>query len=101
MITLRYFVVVLMLVTLFGCATPTETPPAETAITPGSKGPTLYTAKGCFSTMLNLAQRWSPEWTGRKGHGLARLFCVTQPGHDENRLLFGQPIADFSRARLQ
>lgn len=61
MVTLRSFVVVLMLVTLFGCATPTETPPAETSIKPASKGPTLYTAKGCFGSMLNLAQRWSPD----------------------------------------
>lgn len=61
MITLRYFVAVLMSVTLFGCATPTETPPTETSITPASKGPTLYTAKGCFGSMLNIAKRWSPD----------------------------------------
>ena len=61
MITLRYLVVGLMLVTLFGCGTPTETPPTQTSITPATKGPTLYTAKGCFGSMLNLAQRWSPD----------------------------------------
>ncbi len=61
MITLRYFAVFLILATLFGCSTPTETPPEKTSITPVSKGLTLYTAKGCFSSMLNLAQRWSPD----------------------------------------
>ena len=61
MITLRHFVVFLILATLFGCSTPTETPAEKTPITSVSKGPTLYTAKGCFSSMLNLAQRWSPD----------------------------------------
>jgi|SRR5579862_746229 hypothetical protein len=59
--SLRYFFVLLLLTTLFGCSTITETPPVRTSITPTSKGPTLYTAKGCFSSMLNLAQRWSPD----------------------------------------
>ena len=58
---LRHFFVFLILATLFGCSTLTETPPAKTMVTPTSKGPTLYTAKGCFSSMLNLAQRWSPD----------------------------------------
>lgn len=61
MTTLRYFFVFLILTTLFGCSTLTETPPVKTSATPASKGPTLYTAKGCFSSMLNLAQRWSPD----------------------------------------
>lgn len=61
MAMLRYFFVFLILTTLFGCSTVTETPADKTAVTPASKGPTLYTAKGCFSSMLNLAQRWSPD----------------------------------------
>jgi hypothetical protein len=61
MMPLRYFVVFLVLATLLGCSTPTATQPEKTPITPVSKGPTLYTAKGCFTSMLNLAQRWSPD----------------------------------------
>lgn len=61
MTALRYFFVFLILTTIFGCSTLTETPPVKTSATPASKGPTLYTAKGCFSSMLNLAQRWSPD----------------------------------------
>jgi len=59
--TLRHFFVFLILITLVGCSTLTETPPEKTSVTPAPKGPTLYTAKGCFSSMLNLAQRWSPD----------------------------------------
>ena len=59
--SLRYFFVLLLLAILFGCSTITETPAVKTSSTPPSKGPTLYTAKGCFSSMLNLAQRWSPD----------------------------------------
>jgi hypothetical protein len=59
--TLRHFFVFLILITLVGCSTLTEAPPEKTSVTPAAKGPTLYTAKGCFSSMLNLAQRWSPD----------------------------------------
>ena len=61
MTALRYLFVFLILTTLFGCSTLTETPAVKTSVAPVSKGPTLYTAKGCFSSMLNLAQRWSPD----------------------------------------
>lgn len=61
MTRLRHFFVFLILTTFFGCSTVTETPAVKPSVAPASKGPTLYTAKGCFSSMLNLAQRWSPD----------------------------------------
>jgi len=62
----RHFFAVLsavfLLTILIGCSTtpsqPAGTQPAASQAAP--KQPTLYTAKGCFSSMVNLAQRWDP-----------------------------------------
>ena len=63
----HYFAVlsaVLFLTMLIGCSTtpnqPAGTPPGEET-KPAPKEPTLYTAKQCFSSMVNLAQRWQPD----------------------------------------
>jgi len=56
--------IILLVIILIGC---TSTPPATTPPTaaPASQTaaaePTLYTAKQCFSSMVNLAQRWQPD----------------------------------------
>ena len=58
----RYFFAVLsvfLLIILIGCsAAPNQ--PTSTETKPAPKQPTLYTAKDCFSSMVNLAQRWDP-----------------------------------------
>jgi len=60
--TLRFIAVLILLTILIGCSTtanqPTTSKP-EGAPAP-VKEPTLYTAKQCFSSMVNLAQRWDP-----------------------------------------
>lgn len=62
MLTLRYFGVFLFLAILFGCSTPTQPQPEKKPAAPAvAKAPTLYTAKECFGSMVNLAQRWSPD----------------------------------------
>jgi len=46
---------------LTGCSTtdqPKASQPAAAASQPAVKEPTFYTAKNCFSSMMNLAQRW-------------------------------------------
>ena len=50
---------VLLLTMLIGCST-TANQPASSEAQPAPKQPTLYTAKDCFSSMVNLAQRWDP-----------------------------------------
>lgn len=66
MITLRFSAVLLIVTTFIGCSTPpnqpTGTQPKEAAASQAApKEPTLYTAKQCFSSMMNLAQRWQPD----------------------------------------
>jgi hypothetical protein len=60
--TLRFFAVLILLTTLIGCSTtanqPTTSKPESAAAPSATKEPTLYTAKQCFSSMVNLAQRW-------------------------------------------
>jgi len=63
--TLRFFTVLILLTLLIGCSTPTNQPtgsqPAGSAASHvAAKEPTLYTAKQCFGSMVNLAQRWDP-----------------------------------------
>jgi len=59
--TLRLCAVFVILATLIGCSTtPPSQPEATTASQPAAKQPSLYTAKECFSSMVNLAQRWDP-----------------------------------------
>jgi hypothetical protein len=56
--------IILLVLILIGCtSTPPSTPPptATPASQPEQKEPTLYTAKQCFSSMVNLAQRWQPD----------------------------------------
>lgn len=55
-------IVLLLTLILAGCAStpPAATPPPTT--TPQAQTePTLYTAKQCFGSMVNLAQRWQPD----------------------------------------
>lgn len=60
--TPRFFAVLIVLTILVGCSTTTNQPAASqpAASQPAPKQPTLYTAKDCFSSMVNLAQRWDP-----------------------------------------
>lgn len=65
MTTYRLTVVLLVVITLIRCSTQ-PTPPAGTAqpkeAAPAApKEPTLYTAKQCFNSMVNLAQRWQAD----------------------------------------
>jgi hypothetical protein len=57
--------VLVLLTTLIGCSTPAtqptpNKPEGAAASQAAAKQPTLYTAKQCFSSMVNLAQRWDP-----------------------------------------
>jgi len=61
---LAVFVPALLAVTLLcGCssAPPAAAPKATPAVQPEVKPPELYSAKQCFSTLMNLAQRWQPD----------------------------------------
>ena len=60
--TLRFSAVLIALAIIVGCSTTTNQPSGgETApAKPAVKEPTLYTAKDCFGSMLNLAKRWDP-----------------------------------------
>jgi len=61
--TLRFSAVFILLAILVGCSTnqPTSNSTEGTAASqPAVKQPVLYTAKDCFSSMVNLAQRWDP-----------------------------------------
>jgi len=62
MTMLRLTVVLLVVITLVGCSSqPTQpTSTAKPAAVP-QKETTLYTAKGCFNSMVSLAQRWQPD----------------------------------------
>ena len=65
MTMLRLTVVFLVVITLVGCSSQPAQPaggaqPKEAAPA-APKEPTLYTAKGCFSSMVSLAQRWQPD----------------------------------------
>lgn len=56
--------IILLMMMLIGCGStpPSATPPAATTASQAEqKEPTLYTAKQCFSSMVNLAQRWQPD----------------------------------------
>lgn len=57
MTTLRFFAVFILVAILISCST-TPNQPTSTETQPVPKQPTLYTAKDCFSSMVNLAQRW-------------------------------------------
>ena len=59
MTALRLFAILLLGLVLIGCST-TPSQPTSTKTKPAPKQPTLYTAKDCFSSMVNLAQRWDP-----------------------------------------
>lgn len=66
MILARILAVLFIATTLIGCSTksnqPSGTQPKEEMAAPAApKAPTLYTAKQCFSSMVNLAQRWAPD----------------------------------------
>jgi hypothetical protein len=54
--------VILMLV-LLGCESKPAQPAAQPGATPPAekKQPVLYAAKQCFTSMVNLAQRWQPD----------------------------------------
>lgn len=57
-------VTIVLMTILIGCGStpPATTPPtATTASQAEQKEPTLYTAKQCFTSMANLAQRWQPD----------------------------------------
>jgi hypothetical protein len=58
----RTLVVILALI-LMGCGSqpPATTPSAATKTAQAQAEPTLYTAKQCFGSMVNLAQRWQPD----------------------------------------
>jgi len=59
--TLRLSAVLIALTIMVGCSTGTNEPSGATAPEkPAVKQPTLYTAKDCFGSMLNLAKRWDP-----------------------------------------
>lgn len=58
MTTLRFSAVLILVAVLISCSTPNQ--PTNTETKPAPKQPTLYTAKDCFSSMVNLAQRWDP-----------------------------------------
>jgi hypothetical protein len=55
--------IVVLAVILMGCGStpPATTPPAATTTSQAQVEPTLYTAKQCFGSMVNLAQRWQPD----------------------------------------
>jgi hypothetical protein len=58
--TPRFPILLIVLILLIGCSSKTsqlsQPPPVQAA----ARQPTLYTAKDCFSSMVNLAQRWDP-----------------------------------------
>lgn len=56
-------IVVLLTLILMGCGStpPATTPSAATKTAQAQAEPTLYTAKQCFGSMVNLAQRWQPD----------------------------------------
>ena len=61
--TPRFIAVFVVLAVLIGCSTtsnqPSSTQPAAAAASQAAaKQPTLYTAKQCFGSMVNLAKRW-------------------------------------------
>jgi len=62
--TPRFLAVLIILAILGGCSTTTNQPagtqPAGGMAAPAAKQPTLYTAKDCFGSMVNLAKRWDP-----------------------------------------
>jgi len=64
MTTLRrmlYAAVILMLTMLVGCESKPPQPTPQPTAQPEKKEPVLYTAKQCFSSMVNLAQRWQAD----------------------------------------
>jgi len=58
--TPRFLAVLLVLAVLAGCSTTSNQPPSSqpAASQAAAKEPTLYTAKQCFGSMVNLAKRW-------------------------------------------
>jgi len=63
MIRLCVAIVLLLTLILAGCgSTPPAATPSSTTPSPQAQAePTLYTAKQCFGSMVNLAQRWQPD----------------------------------------
>ena len=56
--------IILLVIILIGCTStpsPTTSPTATPTPQTEQKEPTLYTAKQCFGSMVNLAQRWQPD----------------------------------------
>jgi len=54
--------VLLAMIPMGSCSTPPATTPPPVTRTPQAQTePTLYTAKQCFGSMVNLAQRWQPD----------------------------------------
>lgn len=116
MITLRSLAVVLLSVMLIGCSTSTTTQPETAAAPAAAKEPTLYTAKQCFGSMVNLAQRWSPdalpfhmeselnsEATGQGGKATVWRVYFASPGRGTAKIftcsgsrLSGAPALGFS-----
>jgi len=56
-------IITFALIFVMACSTtpPATQPPAESAAKPVQKEPVLYTAKQCFTSLANLAQRWAPD----------------------------------------
>jgi hypothetical protein len=116
MITDRCLAVLLLCVILFGCSTSTTTQPDTAAAPAAVKEPTLYTAKQCFGSMVNLAQRWSPdalpfhmeselnsEATGQEGKATVWHAYFASPGRGTAKIftcsgsrLSGAPASGFS-----
>jgi hypothetical protein len=61
--TFRAATIIVLPMILMGCGStpPATTPPAATTTSQAQVEPTLYTAKQCFGSMVNLAQRWQPD----------------------------------------
>jgi hypothetical protein len=98
MLTLRYAAVFFILTILIACSTSTE--PEKPTASPAAKSPTLYTAKQCFGSMVNLAGRWSPdalpfhmesevnsEATGQDGKATVWRAYFASPGRGTAKIL--------------
>jgi len=56
--TPRFYAALIVLAVLTGCSTSNPTASQPVSTPPAVQEPTVYTAKNCFSSMMNLAQRW-------------------------------------------
>ncbi|HXZ33323.1 MAG TPA: hypothetical protein VEH30_13670 [Terriglobales bacterium] len=87
------------LVVLVGCGpTPTTPPAGTTATQTEQKEPTLYTAKQCFSSMVNLAQRWQPD--ALPFHVESELTAET-PGQGGKSTIWRAMFASQSRGTMK